>query len=94
MKNAAFLAAGASLLSGVSAGVHRMKLQKVPLEEQLSGAQGFSSHIKALGQKYMGIRPSRHEEEMFKDTSIHAEDGHMVPVSNFLNAQCMSTEIS
>jgi saccharopepsin len=48
------------------------------------------SHVQALGQKYMGIRPQVHKDEMFRDTSIHAGkgDGHPVPVSNFLNAQC------
>lgn len=35
----------------------------------------------------MGIRPSEHQDEMFRDTSIHADD-HTVPISNFLNAQC------
>lgn len=91
MKTATILTAGASLLSGVSAGMHRMKLQKVPLEEQLSGGQDFSTQAKALGQKYMGVHPSRHQEEIFKDTAIHTEDGHLVPVSNFLNAQCTSS---
>jgi saccharopepsin len=45
----------------------------------------------ALGQKYMGIRPQSHVEEMFKDTSVKPEKGgHSVPVSNFLNAQYFS----
>ena len=49
----------------------------------------MDSHVRALGQKYMGIRPEHHHEEMFKDTSIHTDKGdHLVPVSNFLNAQC------
>jgi saccharopepsin len=50
----------------------------------------INTHIKALGQKYMGIRPALHREEMFRDTSLHAEkgDGHPIPVTNFLNAQC------
>lgn len=46
---------------------------------------------KALGQKYMGIRPQGHREEMFRETSIHLDnDNHQVPVSNFLNAQYFS----
>jgi len=51
----------------------------------------IGDHVRALGQKYMGIRPERHAEEMFRDTSIHedSKDGHPVPISNFLNAQCM-----
>ena len=49
----------------------------------------IDTHGRHLGQKYMGLRTSAHIEEMFKDTSIHEDkDGHSVPVSNFLNAQC------
>lgn len=92
MKTAVLLAAGA-LLGSASAGVHKMKLQKVPLSEQLEKID-INTHVKALGQKYMGIRPQQHKEEMFRDTSIHAGgDNHPVPVSNFLNAQYFS-EIS
>lgn len=52
----------------------------------------FTTHARALGQKYqkfMGLGPSAHREEMFRDTALHADrDLHPVPVSNFLNAQC------
>ena len=49
----------------------------------------IATHARALGQKYMGVRPQSHLEEMFKETSIHLDsDVHPVPVSNFLNAQC------
>lgn len=37
--------------------------------------------MKALGQKYMGIRPEKIGEEMFKTQEIKIEDGHPVPVS-------------
>ena len=42
----------------------------------------------------MGVRPEAHMEEMFRDTSIHEDkkkenETHPVPISNFLNAQCM-----
>jgi len=88
MKGALF--AAASLLGSVSAGVHKMPLKKISLSEQLAGAN-IDTHVKHLGQKYMGVRPQAHEEEMFKDTSIHADKGlHPVPVSNFLNAQYFS----
>ena len=50
-------------------------------------------HVKALGQKYMGIRPQQHAREMFRDTSIHADEGHPVPISNFLNAQCTALPV-
>jgi saccharopepsin len=85
MKGALF--AAASLLGSVSAGVHKMPLKKVSLSEQLAGAN-IDTHVKHLGQKYMGIRPQGHEQEMFKDTAIHADKAYPVPVSNFLNAQC------
>ncbi|KAL8872387.1 MAG: hypothetical protein Q9174_001978 [Haloplaca sp. 1 TL-2023] len=88
MKRDLFLAAGA-LLGLAEAGVHKMKLQKVPLSEQLEHGD-FASHAKALGQKYMGIRPQTHVDEMFRDTSFHDESDHPVPVSNFLNAQYFS----
>ncbi len=45
--------------------------------------------MRALGQKYMGIRPQGHAQEVFRDTSIKPDKhGHPVPVTNFLNAQC------
>lgn len=48
----------------------------------------LATHAKALGQKYMGIRTQNHVDEMFRDTAIHPDGDHPVPVSNFLNAQC------
>ena len=75
-------------------GVHKLKLEKVPLSKQLENAD-ITTHAKSLykkysGQKFMGIRPDAHKEEMFRDTSIHLDqDDHPVPVSNFLNAQCV-----
>lgn len=101
--------AAAALLGSASAGVHKMKLQKIPLSEQLvrlaylpavytigltdlislQEHTDINSHVQALGQKYMGIRPQRHLDEMFRDTAIHTDKGHGVFVDNFLNAQCM-----
>jgi hypothetical protein len=50
----------------------------------------INSQVRALGQKYMGIRPQAHIGELFKGASIQPDtDGHPLPVSNFLNAQCM-----
>jgi len=82
--------AAATLLSSASAGIHKLPLKKVSLSEQLATAN-IDTHVKHLGQKYMGVRPQSHAEEMFKETSVH-EDGHdhTVPVSNFLNAQYFS----
>jgi len=80
----------ATLLSSVSAGVHKMPLKKVSLSAQLAGAN-IDTHVKHLGQKYMGVRPQSHADEMFKETSIHLDGSdHTVPVSNFLNAQYFS----
>lgn len=90
MKTAILLAAG-SLLGSTSAGVHRMKLKKVPLSEQLQHAN-MHEHAKALGQKYMGIRTESHIEQVFKAPYV-ADGSHPVPVTNFLNAQYFS-EIS
>nr|OQO15527.1 Vacuolar protease A [Rachicladosporium sp. CCFEE 5018] len=72
-----------------TAGVHHMPLKKVPLSKQLEYAD-IDAHMSALGQKYMGVRPKSHADEMFKDTSIKPEAGHPVAVSNFLNAQYFS----
>lgn len=92
MKTAVVVAA-ATLLGSASAGIHKMKLHKIPLDEQLKYAD-IHTHARALGQKYMGpVRgSSSHLDEMFRDTSIHAEkgEGHSVPIANFLNAQYFS----
>lgn len=85
MKTAVF--AAATLLGSVSAAVHKLPLKKIPLAEQLAGAS-FDGHVKHLTQKYMGIRPEAHAQEVFRETSIHTDGGHVVPVDNFLNAQC------
>lgn len=88
MKGALF--AAASLLGAASAAVHKMPLKKITLSEQLSAAN-IDAHVKHLGQKYMGVRPESHANEMFKETSVHVDGpGHNVPVSNFLNAQYFS----
>ena len=94
MKAALLLAGGAALVgSAHCGGVHKMKLQKIPLAEQLAHAD-IVTHGKALyqkyaGQQFMGRRPEQHEDGIFKDTSIHPDaKGHPLPVSNFLNAQC------
>ena len=88
MKNNIIIAASA-LLGAANAGVHHMKLEKIPLEQQLSAAS-IQDHVKALthkySQKFMG--PT---EDIFRETSIDANKGtHDAPIENFLNAQCMS----
>ncbi|KAL9530875.1 Vacuolar protease [Sphaerulina musiva] len=78
-----------ALVAGAQAGVHKMKLQKIPLSEQLEG-MNIESQVQRLGQKYMGVRPQGRLDEMFKETSVAPEAGHPVAVSNFLNAQYFS----
>ncbi|KAF2115503.1 aspartyl proteinase [Lophiotrema nucula] len=87
MKTAILLAAG-SLLGSATAGKHSLKLKKVPLSEQLQYAN-IQEQAKALGQKYMGIRPQSHAEQVFKAPYI-ADGTHPVPITNFLNAQYFS----
>lgn len=84
------IVAAAVLLGSANAGIHKLPLKKVSLSEQLAYAN-IDTHVKHLGQKYMGVRPQSHIDEMFKDTAIHDQKGgHQVPVSNFLNAQYFS----
>jgi hypothetical protein len=44
--------------------------------------------MRALRHKYTQKTMGAVSEDIFRDTSIHPEDGHDVPVENFLNAQC------
>ncbi|KAK8043743.1 hypothetical protein PG994_012581 [Apiospora phragmitis] len=82
------LLTAAALLGSADAAVHKMKLQKIPLADQLESIP-IDMQVRGLGQKYMGGRPESHVEAMFKDTSMHAMDkNHPVPISNFMNAQC------
>ncbi|EYE94660.1 aspartic endopeptidase Pep2 [Aspergillus ruber CBS 135680] len=85
---APFIAAAALLAGGASAEVHKLKLNKVPLEEQLY-THNIDAHVRSLSQKYMGIRPSAHEE-LLQDQSIKEQGRHNVLVDNFLNAQYFS----
>jgi len=80
--------AAAALLGSASAGVHKMKLKKVPLSEQFEHAN-IGQHARALGQKYLGAS----SQDTFQDTRFKTEKDHPVPVENFLNAQYFS-EIS
>lgn len=41
----------------------------------------MSTHMKQLGQKYMGIRPSQLKEESFGTDDIDVEGGHNLPIS-------------
>lgn len=86
---ASILVAATTLLGTSMAGIHKMPLKKVPLSEQLAH-HDISTQLKHLGQKYMGIRPSQHEEQLFKTEDFEIDGGHAVPINNFLNAQYFS----
>ncbi|KAJ2906139.1 hypothetical protein MKZ38_002854 [Zalerion maritima] len=85
----ALLSAAAALLGSAQAGIHKMKLQKIPLSQQLDTVD-IDSQMRALGQKYLGIRPDSHLDAIFQDTSIHVDGDHIVPITNFMNAQYFS----
>ncbi|KAI9901284.1 hypothetical protein N3K66_003101 [Trichothecium roseum] len=87
MKSA--LVAAAALLGSAQAGVHKMKLNKVSLEEQLAGAS-VEQQVQALGQKYLGARPMSRADVMFNSQPPKADGLHPVPVTNFMNAQYFS----
>lgn len=94
MRNNLVLAASVALAGPAACGVHKLKLDKIPLSEQLEHAD-IATHAKSLYNKYSGqtamsTPPLSHKDEMFRETSIPvSEEDHPVPVSNFLNAQCM-----
>jgi saccharopepsin len=83
MKYAALLAASA-LMAGAEAKVHKMKMKKIPLDEQL---KSYTMHdmSRVLSQKYSKYtRGNQYMETMFS-----SQGGHKVPVTNYMNAQCM-----
>lgn len=87
MKTGAALAA---LLGTAAAGVHKMKLEKIPLDQQLQAAS-ITDQVKSLRHKYSQKFLGGPSEDIFRHTSIDLEKGpHEVPVENFLNAQCES----
>ncbi|KAI1173804.1 aspartic peptidase domain-containing protein [Nemania sp. FL0916] len=86
------LLGAAMLLGSAQAGVHKMKLKKVPLAEQLETIP-IETQMRGLGQKYLGVRPETHSEAIFQGGNMHAEKDHPLPISNFMNAQYFS-EIS
>jgi saccharopepsin len=84
------LVTAAALLGSAQAGVHKMKLNKIPLSEQLTGYT-VETQLQALGQKYMGsARPSSRADVIFNAEPPKSDGVHPVPVSNFMNAQYFS----
>lgn len=83
----ASLIAASALLGSATAGVHHMKLEKIPLDQQFASAS-IQEHARALSHKYSQKFLNAETEDIFKDTSIHKDGGFDVPIENFLNAQC------
>jgi len=83
MKTAAIVTAVAALAGGADAGKHRLKLQKVPLEEQLKGAT-MHDFTRQLGQKYLKAVG----RDFLTKEAFAPRGGHVVPVTNYMNAQC------
>ncbi|KAK3689872.1 vacuolar protease A precursor [Podospora appendiculata] len=84
------LLTAAMLLGGsANAAVHKMKLKKIPLAEQLETVP-IDTQMQHLGQKYMGVRPDSHADAVFKGMNVQASGNHPVPISNFMNAQYFS----
>ncbi|ROT35786.1 eukaryotic aspartyl protease [Sodiomyces alkalinus F11] len=87
MKTTALTAA--VLLGSATAEVHKLKLKKIPLAEQLATVP-VDIQARQLGQKYMGIRPENHLDAMFSSKPVQSDGMHLVPVTNFMNAQYFS----
>ncbi|KAL0467920.1 aspartic proteinase [Neurospora intermedia] len=83
------LLTAAMLLGSAQAGVHTMKLKKVPLAEQLESVP-IDVQVQHLGQKYTGLRTESHTQAMFKATDAQVSGNHPVPITNFMNAQYFS----
>ena len=79
------LVAATTLLGGASAGVHKMKLKKVPLKEQLESV-GMNDMSRLLTQKYMSY--GSYDKETYVREMFAPRSGHKVPVNNYMNAQC------
>ncbi|KAI3316830.1 aspartic peptidase domain-containing protein, partial [Xylariaceae sp. AK1471] len=92
MKGALLGAAAVLLGSAQAGGIHKMKLKKIPLAEQLESIP-IETQMRGLGQKYLGVRPDAHAEAVFQGGNMHTEKDHPLPISNFMNAQYFS-EIS
>ncbi|KAK3904662.1 vacuolar protease [Staphylotrichum tortipilum] len=84
------LLTAAVLLGSAQGAIHKMKLQKVPLSEQLE-AVPINTQLEHLGQKYLGVRPrNSHAQAVFNGMVPEVKGNHPVPISNFMNAQYFS----
>lgn len=84
------LLTAAVLLGSAQGALHKMKLQKIPLSEQLESVP-INTQLEQLGQKYMGVRPRQsHSSAVFNGMVAEVKGNHPVPISNFMNAQYFS----
>ncbi|KAL2023692.1 hypothetical protein VTK56DRAFT_1406 [Thermocarpiscus australiensis] len=84
------LLTAAVLLGAAEAAVHKLKLKKVPLAEQLETIP-IETQVEQLGQKYLGVKPRQsHADAVFRGTVADVKGNHPVPISNFMNAQYFS----
>lgn len=71
--------------SAQAAGVHKMKIQKIPFEDQMK-AFPMQDQIKYLEQKYSGAQ----HPFGYSEPTIEPTKDHPVPITNYLNAQYFS----
>ncbi|POS71732.1 vacuolar protease A [Diaporthe helianthi] len=71
--------------SAQAAGVHKMKIQKIPFEDQMK-AFPMQDQVKYLEQKYSGAQ----HPFGYNEPSIEPNKDHTVPITNYLNAQYFS----
>ncbi|BAO41873.1 saccharopepsin [Kluyveromyces marxianus] len=78
-----------ALLDGADAKVHKSKIYKEKLEDQLQGMP-FTAHVSRLGEKYLSNFKRAYPQETFSregvDT-VFTEESTSVPLTNYLNAQ-------
>ncbi|KAG8162054.1 hypothetical protein KVR01_007819 [Diaporthe batatas] len=71
--------------SAQAAGVHKMKIQKIPFEDQMK-AFPMQDQVKYLEQKYSGAQ----HPFGYNEPNIEPNKDHTVPITNYLNAQYFS----
>ncbi|KAL2751965.1 hypothetical protein ACRALDRAFT_1066410 [Sodiomyces alcalophilus JCM 7366] len=83
------LLTAAVMFGSATAELHKLKLKKIPLAEQLATVP-IDIQARQLGQKYMGIQPENHLDAMFSSKPVQPDGVHPVPITNFMNAQYFS----
>lgn len=58
-------------------------------DTHIQAGASIEQHVQHLGQKYLGSRPLSRVDVMFNAAAPQPQGGHPVPVTNFMNAQCM-----